>query len=187
MSLYNIYEAKRKKSKKVGMLMKGNEVYYKAHEFLQRHPGTVAWRLRAHCKVAQQHINNDEEVLYAFAAQKGPSALDIISTHVVAVTNKRLVVAQKRLFFGYFYYSITPDMFNDFTIKMGLIWGRAIIDTVKETVVLSNLSRGALQEIETVLTKYMMQKKRDYETEVTPEEREQLDNEIKIMSQEGEK
>ncbi len=168
-------------------MAQNNIVYTKAKDFINRNPGTIAWRLHAHCKIAQKHINNDEEVLYAFAAQKGPSAWDMISTHVVVVTNKRLVVAQKRLIFGYFYYSITPDMFNDFTIKMGLIWGRAIIDTVKETVVLSNLSRSALQEIETVLTKYMMQKKRDYETEVSEEERAQLHSELQKMSKEGEK
>jgi len=136
-----------------------DEVYSKANDFLMRNPGTIAWRVKAHCKVAAAHIDKDEEILYAFAAQKGASALDMISTHVVVVTNKRLVVAQKRLVFGYFYYSITPDMFNDLTIKMGIIWGRAIIDTIKETVILSNLSRGALIEIENALTKYMMKHK----------------------------
>ncbi len=163
----------------------GNEVFVKANDFITRYPGTVAWRLKAHCKVAQMHINDDEEVLYVFAAQKGPSVFDIISTHVVVLTSKRLVVAQKRLFFGYFYYSITPDMFNDFTIKMGLIWGRAIIDTIKETVVLSNLSRGALLEIETVLSKYMMQKKREYEHGITANKSEQVDDELKKISSEG--
>ncbi len=167
--------------------MKKNDVYIKAHEFLRRHPGTIAWRVKAHCKVAQMHINDDEEVLYAFAAQKGPSALDMISTHVIVVTNKRLVVAQKRLFFGYFYYSITPDMFNDFSIKMGIIWGRAIIDTIKETVILSNLSSDALAEVETVLSKYMMQKKRELENGVTEREKLELDEELKRMSSEGER
>ena len=165
---------------------KKTTVYSKAIAFLRRNPGTIAWRINAHCKVAQMHINNDEEVLYAFAAQKGPSAIDILSTHVVVITNKRIVVAQKRLIFGYFYYSITPDMFNDFTIKMGLIWGRAIIDTIKEVIVLSNLSRGALKEIETVLTKYIMQKKRELENGVTEDEKENLDKELRKISKEGE-
>lgn len=167
-------------------MAKKDTVYSKAIAFLRRNPGTIAWRVREHCKVAQMHINNDEKVLYAFAAQRGPSGLDILSTHVVVVTNKRLVVAQKRLLFGYFYYSITPDMFNDFTIKMGLIWGRAVIDTIKEVVVLSNLSSGALKEIETVLTKYIMQKKRELETEVTEEEKTNLDTELEKISKEGE-
>lgn len=164
-----------------------DEIYSKASDFLARHPGTVAWRLKAHCKVAASHINDDEEVLYAFAAQKGPSAMDMVSTHVVVVTDKRLVVAQKRLVFGYFYYSITPDMFNDLSIKMGFIWGKAVIDTIKETVILSNLSRGALQEVETVLTKYMMQKKRSYDGFVAEEEEKSLGEDIKEISIKGEK
>jgi len=162
-------------------------VYDKVKQFIKRNPGTIAWRLSTHSKVAEMHLNDDEEVLYAFAAQKGASALDIFSTHVLVVTNKRLVVAQKRLIFGYFYYSITPDMFNDFTIKMGLIWGRTIIDTIKETVVLSNLSKGALKEVETVLTKYMMQKKRELENGVSEEEKDNLHQELRNISDRGEK
>ena len=160
-------------------------IYKKVVDFLRRYPGTIAWRSKAHSKVAQMHLNADEEVLYAFAAQKGPSAFDVFSTHVVVFTDKRLIVAQKRLIFGYFYYSITPDLFNDFTIKMGLVWGRAIIDTVKETVVLSNLSKGALREVETVLSKYMMQKKRELENGVTEEEKQELSEEINKISKEG--
>jgi len=162
-------------------------VYDKVKQFIKRNPGTIAWRLSTHSKVAEMRLNDDEEVLYAFAAQKGASALDIFSTHVLVVTNKRLVVAQKRLIFGYFYYSITPDMFNDFTIKMGLIWGRTIIDTIKETVVLSNLSKGALKEVETVLTKYMMQKKRELENGVSEEEKDNLHQELRNISDRGEK
>ncbi len=167
--------------------MAKNIVLSKVRDFLRRNPGTIAWRVRAHAKVAGMHINDDEEVLYAFAAQKGPSALDIFSTHVLVITNKRLVVAQKRLVFGYFYYSITPDMFNDFTIKMGLIWGRAIIDTIKETVVLSNLSAGALKEVETVLTKYMLQKKRELENGISDKEQDELHSNLKHISKKGEK
>ena len=129
------------------------EVYPKVRDFLRRNPGTIAWRVSAHSRIAEKYLNDDEEVLYAFAAQKGPSSWDILSTYVLVVTNKRLIAAQKRLIYGHFYYTITPEMFNDFTIKMGLIWGRAVIDTIKETVVLSNLSRGALKEVETVLSK----------------------------------
>lgn len=168
-------------------MAKNDSVYKKVKDFLKRNPGTIAWRIKAHCKVADMHINDDEEILYAFGAQKGPSALDIFSTHVLVITNKRLIVVQKRLVFGYFYYSITPDMFNDFTIKMGLLWGRAIIDTIKETVILSNLSRGALKEIETVLTKYMMQKKRELENGVSEEEQIKLQKELEDISKKGEK
>lgn len=161
------------------------KIYQKAKDFIRRNPGTIAWRINAHCKVAEKYINDDEEILYAFAAQKGASSWDILSTHVLVVTNKRLIAAQKRLIFGHFYYTITPEMFNDFTIKMGLIWGRAIIDTIKETVVLSNLSRGALKEVETVLSKYMMQKKRELENGIDESEIQKLNSELKRISKEG--
>ena len=164
------------------MEQRNNIIYKKAKEFANKFPGTVIWRLKKHCSVAQKMINEDEEVLYVFAAQKGPSALDILSTHVVVLTDKRLVVAQKRLLFGYFYYNITPDMFNDFTIKMGLIWGRAIIDTIKEKVVLSNLSSSALEEIETVLSKYIIQMKRKYKTGLTDEEKSDFANDLKSIN-----
>ena len=69
---------------------------------------------------------------------------------------------------------------------MGLIWGRAVIDTVKETVILSNLSSSALEEIETVLSKYIMQKKREFRTDITDEERVQFNHDLKSMNEENE-
>lgn len=67
-----------------------------------------------------------------------------------------------RLLFGYFLYSITPDMFNDLTVYSGLIWGKVAIDTVKEIVYVSNLSKKSLDEIETKVTEYMMEEKKKY-------------------------
>ena len=64
------------------------------------------------------------------------------------------------MLFGYFFKAITPDMFNDITVSMGLIWGKIHIDTVKEMVHLSNIQREALDEIETAVTEYMMAEKR---------------------------
>ena len=159
-----------------------NTIYNKIKDFKKRFPTTIAWRLKAHSKVAAEHINDDEEVLYAFAAQKLPSVFNVTSTYVIVITDKRILLAQKRLLFGYFYYTITPDMFNDLTIKMGILWGRVIIDTVKETVNLTFISKDALREIETVLSKYMMQEKRQYESELTDEEHNKLKEELKDIS-----
>ena len=78
-------------------------------------------------------------------------------------------------------------MFNDLTLKMGLFWGKVIIDTVKETVCLTFISKSALREIETVLSKYMMQEKRQYETEITDEEHNKLKAELRDISENGEK
>ena len=136
-----------------------NQVYKKVLEFKHRHPATVAWRLKQNSSVIEKHLNPDEEVLYAFAAQKNDNPLDIITSSVIALTNKRIVIAQKRMVFGYFFKSITPDMFNDLTVKMGLVWGKVYIDTVKEFVCLSNIQKEALPEIETAISQSMMESK----------------------------
>lgn len=139
-----------------------NKVYEEALRFKRRYPGTIAWRLKKHCQRIEEHLNPDEEVLYVFTGQKNNKFYDIISTAVFAITNKRLLIANDRLLFGYFLYSITPDMFNDLTVYSGLIWGKVAIDTVKEMVYVSNLSKKSLDEIETKVTEYMMEEKKKY-------------------------
>lgn len=137
-------------------------VYSKAMEFKRRYPMTIAWRIKAHSKVIDTHLNPGEVVKYAFAAQKNDNPFDMITTYVVALTNKRILLGQKRLLFGYFFTAITPDMFNDLKVHMGLIWGKVYIDTVKEFVTFSNVQREALPEIETCITEYMMREKKKY-------------------------
>lgn len=136
------------------------EIYSKAKEFKKKYPFTVAWRLKAHCKIAAEHIESNESIKYVFVGQKNDSVVDIITTYVVVITDKRIILAEKRLFFGYFFISITSDMFNDLTIKMGLLWGRCIIDTVKEKVTISNLSKKSLSEIESNVTRHVLNAKR---------------------------
>lgn len=136
--------------------------YEKLKEFKQKYSSTIAWRLKSHAKVIDKHINPGETVNFVFAAQKGYSAFDIFSTFVVVLTNKRILLAQKRVLWGYTYLSVTPDMFNDMTVHSGLIWGKVYIDTIKETIVLSNISKNALDDIETQVTEYMMTEKKKY-------------------------
>ena len=81
---------------------------------------------------------------------------------MVVLTNKRILLAQKRLLFGYMFLAITPDMFNDVTVKSGIIWGKIVLDTVKELVYLSNVSKSALPVIETEITEYMMREKKKF-------------------------
>lgn len=163
-----------------------NEILNKVREFKKRYPTSISWRLREHAAVADKLINKDEEILYAFAAQKSFNSFNILSTFIVVITDKRIVLAQKRLLFGYFYYSITPDMFNDLTLRMGLIWGKVVIDTIKEQVYLSGLSRKALEELETVLSKYMIQKKRQLENKDNENGEEKvMENELTEISKNG--
>jgi len=138
------------------------QVYKKIKEFQKKYPKTVAWRVKKHASVIENHLNPGEEVIFAFAAQKNDNPLDIITTNAIALTNKRLLIGHKRLFFGYFYTAVTPEMFNDLSVKMGIIWGKIIIDTVKEVVTLSNIQREALDEIETQITEFMMIEKQKY-------------------------
>ena len=141
-------------------------VYEVVNEFIKKYPMTIAWRVKKHSKVVEKFLNPDEEVKFAFAAQKNDSTTDIFNTYVVALTNKRIILGRKRLFFGFFYTSITPDMFNDLTVKMGIIWGKIYIDTVRELVILSNIDPKALDVIETNITEYMMNEKKKYVSNV---------------------
>ena len=137
-------------------------LYNMLKDFKKKYKKTICWRLKSHSKVIDLHLNPGEEVNYAFAAQKGMSAKDLFSTYAVVLTNKRILLAQKRVLYGYAFLAITPDMFNDLTVDAGLIWGEINIDTVKETVVLSFVDKKALNEIETKITEYMMEEKKKY-------------------------
>ena len=141
---------------------KDKSCYQFVSEFKRKYPLTIAFRLKKHCKVIEKHLNPDEKVVYAFAAQKNASPLEIFYTNVVALTNKRLIIATKRVLWGYFLVTITPDMFNDLTIRKGLVFGSVLIDTVKEKVVLSNIDPNSLSELETIMSEYMMEEKRKY-------------------------
>lgn len=139
-----------------------NPVYEKVLEYKNKHKGGIAWRIKKHCEVINMHLNPGEYVIYAFAGQKNFSFTDIFSTCVVALTNKRILIGQKGVIFGYYLTSITPDLFNDLKVQQGLIWSRVLIDTVKELVVISNISKNALDDIETNITEYMMEEKKKY-------------------------
>lgn len=136
--------------------MKKSIVYEKVKEFKRKYPMTISWRLKKHSELVEKHLQKDEEVLYAFAAQKNNNPFDIITTYVIVITNDRIIMGQKRLFFGYFLTNITSEMLNDLTIRMGLIWGKVCIDTIKEVVYLSNIQRDALTEIQNQIVEHIM-------------------------------
>ena len=137
-------------------------IYNEVIKFKRKHSGTLAFRLKEHSRILDKHLNPDEKIIYVFAGQKNRSSIALPNTFVVVLTNKRLLLARKRLIFGYFFYAITPDMFNDLKVSSGIIWGKIIIDTVKELVFISNISKDALDEIETEITEYMMEEKKKY-------------------------
>ena len=136
--------------------------YVLVHKFLKRYPFTIAWRVKQHCRIIDKHLNPGEKILYAFVGQKNDNPLDIVNTNVVALTNKRIMVGTKRVVFGYFFKSITPDMYNDLSISKGLIFGRVVLDTIKEVITLTNIDPNALSEIETNITEIIAKQKKEY-------------------------
>jgi len=136
------------------------EIYKLVKDFKRKYPNTIAFRLRRHAKVISQFIGDDEKILYVFAAQKNYKSYEIVNTNIVVLTDKRLVLATKRIVFGYFFKMITPDLFNDLSVHQGIIWGKVIIDTVKETIQLSNVDKYALPEIENNIMKVMLKDKK---------------------------
>lgn len=136
--------------------------YKFVYEFKKKYPKTIAFRTKKHAHVIDLHLNEDEEVMYAFCGQDNVSSFIIINSCVVALTNQRILIGQKRLFWGYYFTTITPDLYNDLKIKKNLLWSDIEIDTVKENVYISNLDpRGAI-EIENVISKFMMKEKQKY-------------------------
>ncbi len=131
-------------------------------QFKKNYPHTVAWRLRENAKIIDEHLNPDEQIIYAFTAQKNDSFYDFFTTAAVALTNKRILIGQKRVLVGYALNSITPDLFNDMQVYQGLFWGRLVIDTVKEVVTFTNLDKKSLIEIETKISSFMMEEKKKY-------------------------
>ena len=139
------------------------EVTNQINEFLKKYPLTIAFRISQHLKVINKHLNKGEEVIYSFPAQKlagGP-----FSTCLICCTNKRILIAQKRVIPGYNINSITPDLFNDFQVIKGFIWGKVNIDTVKEIIKFSYIDSRALVEVETNLSEYLLQTKRKFNKE----------------------
>ena len=72
-----------------------NRVYKLAKSFHKRYFGTIAFRLKAHSKVIEEHLNPGEKLLYVFCGQKGYSHKEIFSTCVLAITDNPNEVIEK--------------------------------------------------------------------------------------------
>ena len=47
-----------------------SKCYEMVRRFKSKYPSTIAFRLKQHCKIIDMHLNPEEEIIYAFAAQK---------------------------------------------------------------------------------------------------------------------
>lgn len=137
-------------------------VYESVKSFLKKYPMTIAWRVKKHASVVEEHLNDDEVVLYSFAGQKNVGITQPFFTTIVVFTNKRMLLGRKRFLGRYYYTSITPDMLNDFEIKTNILFGIVEIDTVKEHFYIGCLDKKSLPSIEDALSKYMVNEKLKY-------------------------
>ena len=135
-------------------------IYEKALEFKKKFPLTISWRLKRHSTIIDKHLAEGEDVIYVFEGQRSTFLWDFFSTYIVVLTNKRILDAERRLIFGYYFISITPEMFNDLSVQSGMIWGKVFIDTIKELVTITKIDKRALAEIQNSVSSYMMEEKR---------------------------
>jgi len=137
-------------------------VYEKLEEYVNKNGKGISFRLKQHAFIIEKHLNPGEEVIFAFPGQKNAEFYNFFTSCVVVLTNKRLLIGQKRVLWGYFLRSITPDLYNDLFVYRGLLWGKIVIDTVKEEVIITNLTKKGLTDIETNITEFMMREKQKY-------------------------
>ena len=92
---------------------------------------TQKWTLK-HFTVAENQLNDDEKVLFAFVGLYNyVSATNHDSNFAIAVTNDRIIAGQKKLM-GENVKTITRRNLNDISKTTGMIWGILTIDTIKE-------------------------------------------------------
>ena len=139
--------------------------YELVKKFKSKYPFTICWRTKKHSALVDKSLNPGEEVLFAFAAQNNDTHQSIFDTAVLALTNERIIIAQDRIIIGYRINTITPDLYNDMQISAGIFWGSLTIDTIKETIIFSNISKKALSEIQIKITSFMIEAKKNYQKE----------------------
>ncbi len=146
--------------------MKTNKKVYKmVSRFKKKYPRTLAIRLKKHAAVIENFLDNDEHVYYTFCGQRNDSNTLLFDSCVVALTSKRIIVGEKRALFGYYVINVSTKLFNDLTITSGIIFGKIEIDTVKENIFITNIDKRALDEIETMIHKVVLENKKTMESD----------------------
>ena len=113
------------------------KVYRMVSKFKRKYPWTIAIRLKKHAAVVENFLDADEVVYYTFCGQRNDTNTLLFDSCVVALTNKRIIIGEKRALFGYYMLNVSTKLFNDLTINSGIIFGRIEIDTVKENIFIS--------------------------------------------------
>lgn len=95
--------------------------------------GIAGWG-KKHFKVLEHSLASDEEARICFVAmnESGSSS----GFHAYAITNKRILCAQKHLIAGESVKSVNLDNLNDVTFRTDLLYGYLELDTFKERLTL---------------------------------------------------
>ena len=138
---------------------KTSNTYELVKKFEKSYPGSLTWwRIKKHAQLVDDNLQPEEKVIFAFAGQWCEED-GWLNTAVMALTTERIVIAQNRFTPGLRVISIAPKFFNDVKVRAGAIWGTVTIDTAKEKVYFSKVSRKALFEIKSTISKYMLEYK----------------------------
>lgn len=87
-----------------------------------------------HFQVIEKSLMDKEEVLMTFIGlhnYESPTKHD--NYFAYAITNKRIIMAQKNMIAGENLQTVYLDNINDITFKSGVLFGVMTIDTIKET------------------------------------------------------
>lgn len=94
---------------------------------------TEKWAIK-HFTLIEKALKDDEEVLMVFIGLHNyVSATKHNNNFAYALTNKRFIMAQKKLV-GENFQMVLLDRLNDVSLSTGLLMGIITIDTMKETV-----------------------------------------------------
>lgn len=103
-------------------------VYEKLMLFKNRYPHTLTSRLYAHATVAENSLADKEEVLYASCGFD-----ELFRTIIFVVTDKRVLVARKKLVYGYYCTSIDKEKICQINTSKGMFLTNVSIRTLTET------------------------------------------------------
>lgn len=92
---------------------------------------TKGWGVK-HFKLIEKSLHDDEEVFIAFMGLHNfTSVTKHDSNYAYAITNKRIIMAQKKMI-GENFKTVSLDYINDIEFNSGMVWGTLKIDTLKE-------------------------------------------------------
>lgn len=87
-----------------------------------------------HFKIIEENLLPDEEVKMPFIGlHNSISITKHDGNFAYALTNKRIMMAQKKAVTGEIFQSVSLNNINDITFQSGLVYGKITIDTIKET------------------------------------------------------